>query len=133
MKVENLESLIKKFRAKLVQYMSSPNAVQGESVIVGYTANYAVYVHENLEAAHGQAYNIKYAAKIAEGLAKKGKAVKADLFGQLAAGKISNAEYQRRLSRIKNFKRGVKAQWKYRGAGQQAKFLEQPARELSNN
>ena len=33
-------------------------------VVVGYTANYAVYVHENLEAAHGKAFNIKHAAAI---------------------------------------------------------------------
>jgi hypothetical protein len=34
-------------------------------VWVVYTAHYAVYVHENLDAVHGAAYNAKYAAKIA--------------------------------------------------------------------
>lgn len=34
-------------------------------VIVGYTAEYAVYVHEIVEAAHGEAYNQKYAKQIA--------------------------------------------------------------------
>ena len=36
------------------------------SVVVGYTASYAVFVHENLDAAHGKAFNIKHADKIAE-------------------------------------------------------------------
>lgn len=34
-------------------------------VLVGYTAAYAVYVHENLEAAHGKAFNEKHAKEIA--------------------------------------------------------------------
>ena len=33
--------------------------------IVGYTAKYAVYVHEDLNKAHGAAYNNKYAKQIA--------------------------------------------------------------------
>lgn len=32
---------------------------------VGYTAAYAVYVHENLDAAHGSEFNAKHADKIA--------------------------------------------------------------------
>ena len=34
-------------------------------VIVGYTAAYAIYVHEITTAAHGKAYNTKYAREIA--------------------------------------------------------------------
>lgn len=34
-------------------------------VIVGYTANYAVYVHEDLNKAHGKQFNEKYIAEIA--------------------------------------------------------------------
>jgi len=36
-------------------------------IIVGYGSEvgYAVYVHENLDAAHGKAFNVKYAAAIA--------------------------------------------------------------------
>lgn len=34
-------------------------------VAVGFTASYAGYVHENLDKAHGQEYNIKHAADIA--------------------------------------------------------------------
>jgi hypothetical protein len=39
-----------------------------KEVRVGYTAGYAVYVHENVDAAHGSAYNAKYADEIARGL-----------------------------------------------------------------
>ncbi len=60
-------------------------------IVVGYSAGYAVYVHEDLEAAHGEAYNVKYAGQIAD-------------------------------SRNKGFRS--------RGPNQQAKFLEQPARDL---
>ena len=35
-------------------------------IVVGYTAGYAVYVHENLDAAHGKAFNIKHAEDIAK-------------------------------------------------------------------
>ena len=33
-------------------------------VTVGYVADYAVYVHENIDAVHGLAFNIKYAKEI---------------------------------------------------------------------
>ena len=36
-------------------------------VVVGYTANYAVFVHEDLNKLHGRAYNEFYAADIAAG------------------------------------------------------------------
>lgn len=36
-------------------------------IVVGYTAAYAPYVHENLDAAHGDEYNEKYAKEIAAG------------------------------------------------------------------
>lgn len=54
-------------------------------IIVGYTADYAVYVHENLEARHGAEFNAAFGKEI-----------------------------------------GAKP----RGPNQQAKFLEQPARQL---
>jgi hypothetical protein len=34
------------------------------TVYVGYGTEYAAYVHEEIEKAHGQAYNLKYAAEI---------------------------------------------------------------------
>lgn len=36
-------------------------------VIVGYSTDYALYVHEDLSKAHGGAYNLKHAADIAAG------------------------------------------------------------------
>lgn len=36
-------------------------------VVVGYFTAYAVYVHENLEAAHGEDYNTKHAERIKAG------------------------------------------------------------------
>ncbi len=39
-------------------------------VRVGYTAAYAIFVHENLDALHGAAYNAFYADEIAKGLKK---------------------------------------------------------------
>ena len=43
-------------------------------VIVGYTAAYAVYVHEVMEAAHGAIFNIKHANKLAKAKTAKQKA-----------------------------------------------------------
>lgn len=76
-------------------------------VVVGYgsSAKYAIYVHQNLDKAHGTAFNVKHAAQIAAKMKvhKKGK----------NAGKTywSRKEYYRP-----------------RGPDQQAKFLEVPAR-----
>lgn len=36
-------------------------------VVTGYTAAYAVYVHENAEALHGEPFNIHYAKELAAG------------------------------------------------------------------
>ena len=38
-------------------------------VVIGYTAEYAIYVHENTNAAHGEEYNRKYAREISAHLA----------------------------------------------------------------
>jgi len=66
-------------------------------IVVGYTAEYAVYVHENLDAAHGKEFNVRHAQEIAS---------------------------------AKGTKRGTAAGGMFnRGEGQQAKFLERPARE----
>ncbi len=62
-------------------------------IVVGYTQNYAVYVHENLEARHGRAFN--------------------EAFGKRTSIKTGKVSIH-----------------KLRGPNQQAKFLEQPARQL---
>jgi hypothetical protein len=67
-------------------------------VIVGYTASYAVYVHENIEATHGEEFNEKHAEEISH-------AKEAGLKSVTARGGMFN-----------------------RGSNQQAKFLERPMR-----
>lgn len=68
---------------------------------VGYTAAYAVYVHENLDAAHGTAFNVKYAAELAAARALR-----------------------------KQRKGGTTGPFRHdRGPDQQAKFLEKPFRD----
>lgn len=79
--------------------------VEGENtskvrVVVGYTAKYAVYVHENLDAAHGAAFNRKHAAELSAAKAKQKKGI--------------SVQGPYRMSR---------------GENQQAKFLEQPFRQ----
>ena len=74
-------------------------------VVVGFTANYAAFVHEDMDAAHGAAFNVKYADKI--------------------AGRAARGRKRRKLGKKHDvitdpyFKRGEK---------QQAKFLETPMR-----
>ena len=79
---------------------SSGNGM-GTEVRVGYTAAYAVIVHEVLEAAHGEEYNQKYAAEIASG-----------------------AQY---------WYKGAWRTYHRRRPQEQAKFLEQPLRDLQND
>jgi hypothetical protein len=61
MKVEGIDRLVEALKRVARKYLPSAGTVHGRSVIVGYTASYAVYVHENIEAAHGQEYNTKHA------------------------------------------------------------------------
>lgn len=75
-------------------------------VIVGYTAEYAAYVHEDLDKAHGRAFNIKHAEKIAQ--------------------RAERAARRRRGKRPSNV---IVDPYFIRGENQQAKFLEQPAKE----
>lgn len=82
--IKNMRSLLRKFE-KLERESRRKN---NGNVNVGYAASYAVAVHENLEAAHGEAFNVKH--------------------------------------------RGEKG-FTSRGPGQQAKYLEQPFREMNNS
>lgn len=85
--VEGIERVKRAIRQIATRHLSSPSAVRGESVVVGYTAAYALYVHENIE--------MKWRGR----------------------------------PRRKPHKG---AYWDPPGRGQ-AKFLEQPARELNNS
>lgn len=51
-------------RASAFTYVG-PMDGQHITVVVGFLAEYAVYVHENLDAAHGAVFNAKYAAELA--------------------------------------------------------------------
>lgn len=69
---------------------------------VGYTAPYAMFVHENLDAAHGDEFNAKHSAKIAAASSR----------GRDSSGR---------------FTKGAKKQtFRNRGSGQKAKFLSDP-------
>lgn len=54
------------FSRVLPDIIKSQVGISSPSAVVGYTANYAVYVHENLDASHGKAFNLKYAKEINE-------------------------------------------------------------------
>lgn len=97
MRVTNIRRLAK----KLASLEKKSREQHDVSVVVGYDAAYAIFVHEDLEAAHGSAYNQKYAEEIAAGKTKSGRK-----------------------------KRGWKGKTS-RGPNQQAKFLEKPAREMA--
>ena len=75
-------------------------------VIVGYTALYAAYVHEDLSKAHGEQFNVKYA--------------------DLIATRATRGKRRRKMG----FMHDVQADPYFkRGERQQAKFIETPARE----
>jgi len=51
-------------------------------VVVGYTAKYAPFVHENLDAAHGKEFNIIYAEAIAAAVGTKKGTAKGGMFNR---------------------------------------------------
>lgn len=55
MKLEGMDKTVRSMK-KLIRDAKS----QGVDVIVGYTQNYAIYVHENLEARHAPGKQAKY-------------------------------------------------------------------------
>ncbi|MFA5056495.1 MAG: hypothetical protein WC485_00140 [Opitutaceae bacterium] len=68
MKVEGVERLKRALQQAASRYFDSPNAVKGTSVIVGYTAAYALHVHER-NAAHKPGKQWKYLEQPARELA----------------------------------------------------------------
>jgi len=58
--VEGIDRVKRAIRQMAARYLDSPNAVKGQSVIVGYTAAYALHVHENLKARHKPGKVAKY-------------------------------------------------------------------------
>lgn len=47
-KIENIDRLMKKLESRMIHVLKSPKSI----VTVGYSAEYAIYVHENLMATH---------------------------------------------------------------------------------
>lgn len=99
-------------------------------VSVGYTANYAVYVHENLDNAHGEEFNRKWWKAIE--LANNARALRQ---GRLS--KKKRKELEDTNSRIWKYQQesGLRmslddfvSYFHERGPDQQAKFLEDPIR-----
>jgi len=84
-------------------------------VVVGYNASYALAVHEDMEKPHGEAYNEKYAKQISQVKELQKAARKHSKLGEL--------RHTEELGKLKK-------KWRNRGPGQQAKFLEQPYREM---
>lgn len=82
-------------------------------VYVGYTAAYAVFVHENVDALHGAAFNQVYAQELSDMAAIKRRKSKGITTAQLWRTVLSPFRHNR-------------------GPNQQAKFLESPFRRLIN-
>lgn len=95
-------------------------------VTVGYTAAYAVYVHENLDAKHGAQFNQYYADELAAAKRRQRAAAK-------ARRKPGPTYSLRAIARQVRATRSVSGPFRHnRGEKQQAKFLEQPFRLLRN-
>jgi hypothetical protein len=92
------------------------------SVIVGYTANYALYVHEDLTARHGAAYNAAYITQ-EERVITRGKNK-----GNTKVVDVWTAEARQRGYHKNELGEEITA--RTRGENQTAKYLEKPAREF---
>ena len=98
-----LDRVNRRIRELSKQHLSSPNEAKGESVIVGYTANYALHIHENIE-------------MFWQGMPRDPR-------------KWPGIKHQKNPRPREINPKGL--YWDPQGKGQ-AKFLEQPARELNN-
>lgn len=94
------------------------------SAITGYTAGYALHVHENLNAKHGAEYNAAYLVE-EQKTTTRGKNK-----GQSKTVTKWSAEAMKRGYHLDEF--GAKKKARARGVNQQAKYLEQPARAMKS-
>jgi hypothetical protein len=108
-RIEGLENLQRRLEKLKVD-------AKNVSVIVGYTAGYAIYVHENLEARHGAAWNAAYITQ-KMGVDKKGNA------------KVTYGWTAEAVAKGYHLKAdGTAKKPTPKNPNQQAKYLEQPAR-----
>lgn len=116
MDIKGLETLVRQLRARVAKRTEGADV----SVVVGYTTSYAVYVHEDLRAKHGAAYNAAYIDQTPGKVnPKTGKLGKTKISWNQAAKDIG-------YGTPGHFLYAGKA--KTRGENQRAKFLEEPAR-----
>ena len=116
MDIRGLETLVRQLRARVARRTGGTDV----SVVVGYTTSYAVYVHEDLRAKHGAAYNEAYIDQTPGRInPRTGKLGKTKISWNQAAIDIGYGDPN-------HFFYAGKA--KTRGENQRAKFLEEPAR-----
>lgn len=72
------------------------------AVTIGYTASYAVFVHENLDAAHGSEFNVKHADKISRANVRLRRGEKRSPF--FNRGPDQQAKFLERSARENRFK-----------------------------
>lgn len=110
MQIKGMDRLLNKLQHVAKTRLESPSQVKGHGVIVGYTASYALAVHENIE--------------------MKWRGVPRDP-RKRAVGGEGPAKYHQKNPQSRKYKPKGKF-WDPPNRGQ-SKFLEQPARELSND
>ena len=71
MKVENVDKVLEKLRQLASQQFTSGKEAKGCSVIVGYTAKYALYVHEMVGWRHKSGKQAKYLEQPARAMRKQ--------------------------------------------------------------
>jgi hypothetical protein len=84
-KVEGV-SAIQKALQKASERFVSPQAAEGESVIVGYTANYALHVHENIDADHDSPGRTGQAKFLEQPAREKGPEIAERIVAAVAGG-----------------------------------------------
>ena len=107
-------------------------SIEGKIIIqVGYTAAYALYVHENLDALHGAAFNTVYADRIiqAQKALKQLRSQKAKITRMKKKGVSEKDLVPWQASLREAHIRKEAKMWFNRGPDQQAKFLEKACRE----
>jgi len=76
MKIEGVDAVKRALKQTLSKFLESPDAAKGESVIVGYTAAYALHVHEDLKMRHKAGRQAKYLEQPARELNNNGELIR---------------------------------------------------------
>ncbi len=73
MKIEGVDAVKRALKQILAKHLELPNATKGESVVMGYTAAYALHVHEDLKMRHKPGKQAKYLEQPARELNNNGE------------------------------------------------------------